>query len=518
MADELDQDELQRRALQGEILGLPPNIAQQTLGIPPASLAGRAMVRGIMQPQPIPKAAPEHPLTVNPDVAPPPLNFPPQPPSAATIDPVVMPAGGAPKQSAWLEGQKPGWQQIHNPFLRGLAGVGSTIADIAAPGLSSRIPGTGMHHDFLVHQALGREAAQGQEAEREAQTQETQARTQEAQARVPLIQAQTKKTLEQPTDKGDQLRNAYDEAVLDAIQHNQDPSQSPKVQQLSDALTSLQKQPALAAGQTPLTKEQADRLNATWNNAAKAAKLPENQFNEHMTHAEAGDLIKSLNEASGRQQGQQRIGLTINSQGNVEAGRERKWAMWTDPVSGKPVAGPVSQGTASGATDMAELQGTEVKDLLNARHTYTILTKRGDPDKPETQGVIQLIDSLEKDGKLGLLASRWNRFSAQGIGADPGDDPRIITLIDKNMLGDTGAMLTHFGASGGRSPQMLQHFIDLANSAKMDGPTLKAGTLAIADYMADRGMLPQSAGKAAPPATQPAAPQGKWNAKTGRYE
>jgi hypothetical protein len=57
------------------------------------------------------------------------------------------------------------------------------------------------------------------------------------------------------------------------------------------------------------------------------------------------------------------------------------------------------------------------------------------------------------------------------------------------MLGDTATMLAHFGASGGRSPQMLQHFLDLANAKKMDGPTLKAGVMSMVDYMTDRAML-----------------------------
>lgn len=181
----------------------------------------------------------------------------------------------------------------------------------------------------------------------------------------------------------------------------------------------------------------------------------------------------------------------------------RKWVSWTE--NGKQVAGPLSMAQSHGASDAVEVPAQEVRDITNARFAANLMTKVGDPKKIETNGVLQLIDSLDKDGKLGVLASRYNSFLTKGVGASPGDDPRIITLINKNMLSDTATMLAHFGASGGRSPAMLQHFIDLANSGKMDAQTLKAGTLAIADYMKDRAMLPgnQQGGpsKAAPQVT-----------------
>jgi len=171
-----------------------------------------------------------------------------------------------------------------------------------------------------------------------------------------------------------------------------------------------------------------------------------------------------------------------------------KWVSWTDK-DGRTVAGPYSVAKAAGATDASEVPGQEVRDIQNARSTYHIMTKVGDASKPETNGTLQLIDALDKDGKLGVLASRYNKWLSTGVGTEPGDDPRIITLIDKNMLGQTGAMLTHFGAAGGRSPQMLQHFEDLANAGKMDAATLRAGTKAIADYMMDKGQMPSSSGK-----------------------
>jgi hypothetical protein len=169
------------------------------------------------------------------------------------------------------------------------------------------------------------------------------------------------------------------------------------------------------------------------------------------------------------------------------------FAIWTGPT-GNPEAGPISQAPPGSNPTLAGQMMQ--RDIMNARDNVQLLGKRAPVDAkgnfdPANAGVLQLIDSLDKDGKLGLLASRWNSFMT-GVGTSPGDDPRIITLINKNMLGDTLTMLTHFGASGGRSPQMLQHFLDLANARKMDGPTLRAGTRAIADYMNDRAKWPST--------------------------
>jgi hypothetical protein len=35
---------------------------------------------------------------------------------------------------------------------------------------------------------------------------------------------------------------------------------------------------------------------------------------------------------------------------------------------------------------------------------------------------------------------------------------------------------------------MLQHFVQMADTGKMDGPTLKAGTKALVNYMQERAM------------------------------
>jgi hypothetical protein len=179
--------------------------------------------------------------------------------------------------------------------------------------------------------------------------------------------------------------------------------------------------------------------------------------------------------------------------------QQMKWVEYTD--AGRTVAGPLSQAKAAGATDMSELGQKDVQDIREARNVHQLISKQGDPSRPENMGVNQLIDSLARDNKLGIVSSRLNSFLTGKVGTLPGDDPRIAALLNKADLAMTASMKAHFGASGGRSPQMLEHFLNMANARKMDAPALKAGFAAVDDYMQDRGRLPASAAPNKPPVT-----------------
>jgi hypothetical protein len=256
---------------------------------------------------------------------------------------------------------------------------------------------------------------------------------------------------------------------------------------------------------TDLNKAMADRYQVLHPGASLPPEytLPDNATKDDFDRRDkllSAEETATGNQESKKQSEQMRqamLALATQRANTTEGTQGSKWVTWTDK-NGRQVAGPRSEAEKAGATDAADLQGQEIRDVQNARNVAHIITKQGDPNKPETQGVLQLLDSLDKDGMLGVLASRYNKFLTGGVGASPNDDPRIITLINKNMLADTGAMLAHFGASGGRSPAMLQHFLDLANVGKMDGVTLRAGVKAIADYMQDRGMMPEQSGTNGP--------------------
>jgi len=187
---------------------------------------------------------------------------------------------------------------------------------------------------------------------------------------------------------------------------------------------------------------------------------------------------------------QQSADLAKQNQQDREEQQGRKWVTWVDPETQRTVAGPVSLAKQLGAQNPADLDTRDVQAVQDARGAVALVNKRGDPSSPGTWGVSQLIDSLEKDGKLGIGASRVNSFLAGKVGTLPDDDPRIMALLNKTQLLMTLSMKAHFGASGGRSPQMLAHFMSMANAKVMDGPALRAGVNSVADYMGDRAMLP----------------------------
>lgn len=165
-----------------------------------------------------------------------------------------------------------------------------------------------------------------------------------------------------------------------------------------------------------------------------------------------------------------------------------------DEKTGKTYVEALAKAKSDGVSPdaMEEVPAAEKTPIQDARLVVKVLNKKG--DKPEQQGVFQLIDGLEKDGKLGVLQSRLNSFLAGGVGTLPGDDPRVMALLDKADLAMTLSMKAHFGVSGGRSPQMLEHFLNLANAKKMDGPALRAGFKAVNNYMEDRAEMPPSSG------------------------
>ena len=55
---------------------------------------------------------------------------------------------------------KPGWEQIHNPWLRTAAGIGNAALGGFFPKVAAQVPGTTLHHNMLVRNAEGAEKQQ----------------------------------------------------------------------------------------------------------------------------------------------------------------------------------------------------------------------------------------------------------------------------------------------------------------------------------------------------------------------
>ena len=188
-----------------------------------------------------------------------------------------------------------------------------------------------------------------------------------------------------------------------------------------------------------------------------------------------------------------------------------------DPKTGRSVMVPMGQAQQMGLTDAMKAPEDTINKALAARHWLTLAQKQAPADaKPEEMGIQQLIDKLDADGKLGPLASRWNEFMSGKFGAG---DPDYSALRTKMGLSTTLLMQAHVGSRG--SSQMLEHFEDLANAKKLDGPTLKTSVGSEVDYVKDRAMDPnpptysQPKASAAPQHTAGGAAHGLKEGQTG---
>ena len=276
-----------------------------------------------------------------------------------------------------------------------------------------------------------------------------------------------------------------------------------------EALAAVEKVPQ-EAKTPPLTASQIDQLNTAMTDRYHVLNSEKPLPKEFTLSSNATqkdyDRIDKIMESVERAQGtkaQQNTANSIREQAaqlakqnaqDRETQQDLKWVMWQEP-SGKVVAGPLSLAKQMKAENPSQLDTRDVQAVMDARGAINLINKKGDEKTPETMGVLQLAESLKKDDKMGVFASRYNNFLTKGVGASPGDDPRIITLLDKAPLMATLIMKAHFGASGGRSPQMLQHFLNLADAGKMDAETFIGGAKTLADYMQDRAMMPSGSGK-----------------------
>ena len=147
---------------------------------------------------------------------------------------------------------------------------------------------------------------------------------------------------------------------------------------------------------------------------------------------------------------------------------------------------------------------------LAARHWLTLANQQGDANgDPSDMGIMQLIDKLDAEGKLGPLAGRWNDFMAGKWGAG---DPEYAALRAKMGLSTTLLMQAHVGSRGGSA--LLEHFEDLANAGKMDGATLKSAMASEGNYVQDKAMDPSATNYRKP--SVPSGPPGWRNNESTR--
>ncbi len=83
-----------------------------------------------------------------------------------------------------------------------------------------------------------------------------------------------------------------------------------------------------------------------------------------------------------------------------------------------------------------------------------------------------IIDQAEKDGDLGVVATRWNDFLTNKLGDDP-TKTHVFSRLSSNLgFLSTAVSMAHGGMKGGSSPTMVEHW-EKALDAKDPG-TLRA--------------------------------------------
>lgn len=109
---------------------------------------------------------------------------------------------------------------------------------------------------------------------------------------------------------------------------------------------------------------------------------------------------------------------------------------------------------------------------------------------PHIDEAKQMVNDLDKRGKLGPILGRWNEFMAGTVGA--GDEDYATFRMTMNLL-KTGLMRIHVGARGG--VQLLAKFDKLLAEGKMDKATLNGALTAYESFAKGYAELGQAVGK-----------------------
>jgi hypothetical protein len=158
--------------------------------------------------------------------------------------------------------------------------------------------------------------------------------------------------------------------------------------------------------------------------------------------------------------------------------KNRSSFMVGSDADGRQVVGTPDELKTAGVTGTSKLDSGDVGKVVVARQ----LTSPG--------GLFDLVDkdlAQFKPEELTALNGRWNEFMSGKVGSG---DPRFAALRTHTHLLSTAMMQAHVGASGGEN--IMEHFANIADSGKMDGPTLKAALAAEKQYVNEKAARPQA--------------------------
>lgn len=182
-----------------------------------------------------------------------------------------------------LQSSKPGWQQIHNPFLRTLAGIGNVAESTFFPRAAMLTPGTDLHHSMLVRQNARENATDEGELNEASKRklEEAQAENQESIPELKRTQADLAKAKETELERKNQatedISRTKSEGQINSVlaQHGMKKDETGQIvpQSYEEMSEPLQAVHDLKAAQTEQAQATAALKKAQAENAPAAAKL-----------------------------------------------------------------------------------------------------------------------------------------------------------------------------------------------------------------------------------------------------
>lgn len=339
---------------------------------------------------------------------------------------------------------------IAGGVLRGLNVAGELASSIFPAGnLALRaIPGTEEHHNMLVEQNTGAINTDEAQADKEAQTGEAQARTGQAEATTQNELAEAEKNRQLASvaanpkpEKPEDLQHELADATQDAIIRGVNPNDDPKVKQISDVITSLQKQ------SQPKTPNDFEQYYGDW---LKDNNLPDSAHNRLMARKEYAK--------AGQPFGQQHLDIALKNESTKE--QEQK---------DKQVA-PYQQivETADEAHRLQEManQGNAPADVDLALAFFKTMRGQGGSIRFTQQEQKMILGARSSGQDLTALAQK---VMGGGQALTPDQRSKMVAVIDMHAQVAKQAMERIQG--GGGNQNATEKDLGAASAGKSEGST-----------------------------------------------
>jgi hypothetical protein len=157
----------------------------------------------------------------------------------------------------------------------------------------------------------------------------------------------------------------------------------------------------------------------------------------------------------------------------ADAGKVGSYVMGSMP-DGSQVGGTEEELKAAGATGLAKMDADTAKKMVVSRQ---LIAPNGLFNMAN-----QEMRKLDSEGKLGVLASRWNAITTKA-----GDNPEFVPLMNHLKLLSTALMQAHVGSRG--SEEMMEHFKSMADAGTMNAKTLRAALGSEYQYVHEKAMI-----------------------------